>query len=119
MLLTGCGATAAPTAAPTQDTYPATFKTVEDLRDAFVRAGGECPEWEQSNHIPLAAESGTCSDSNVLSIYTSQKDRDELVDGFKSIALEGSTILVGENWIINDPSVRDLDPALGGVIFSN
>ncbi len=117
LVLAGCSSS--PTPQPTSDAaYPAKFRTVEELRDAFVRAGGSCPNWQQTNQIPLAAESGTCSSSNVLSIYSSTADRDELVRGYKSIAMEDSVIMVGENWVINDKQVRSLDPALGGTIVS-
>ncbi len=117
LLLAGCSAS--PSAPETSAaSYPATFRSVEELRDAFVAAGGDCPAWQQTNQIPLAAESGTCSDSNVLSIYSSTADRDELVRGYKSIATSDSAILVGENWVINDKSVRDLDPALGGTLVT-
>lgn len=112
-LLVGCSAAPAATAS-----YPATFRSVEELRDAFVRAGGDCPDWKQTNQIPLAAESGTCSDSNVLSIYSSTADRDKLVTRYKEIASEDSVILVGENWVINDKAVRDLDPTLGGTLVT-
>lgn len=117
LLLAGCSSAPAPSET-TAVSYPATYRSVEDLRDAFVSAGGDCPAWEQTNQIPLAAESGTCSSSNVLSIYSSTADRDELVRGYKSIATNDSVILVGENWVINDKSVRDLDPALGGTIVT-
>lgn len=109
----------APELEPEAATYPETFRSVEELRDAFVEAGGECPSWEQSNHIPAAAESGTCSDSNVLSIYTSKDSTEAAFDNYKTIAQPGASLLVGENWIINDEVVKDLDPALGGVLFTN
>lgn len=117
LLLTGCASGPTPET-PSTAAYPATFRNVEELRDAFVRAGGSCPDWQQTNQIPLAAESGTCSSSNVLSIYSSTADRDELVRGYKSMAMEDSAIMVGANWVINDKQVRSLDPALGGTIVS-
>lgn len=54
----------------------------------------------------------------MLSIYSSTADRDELVRGYKSMAMEDSAIMVGANWVINDKQVRSLDPALGGTIVS-
>lgn len=99
--------------------YPDTYRSVEELKDAFVKAGGTCDNWNQSNQVVLANESGTCSDQNVLSIYASESAVDEALEAYKSLGSTDSTLLIGENWIINDPSVKDLDPAIGGTFFTN
>lgn len=116
-MLAGCSSIS-PT--PDQPDYPDTYRSVEELRDAFVRAGGACDEWEQSNRVTAASESGTCSDSNVLSVYSSQDDRDQVVDSLRefSTTIGGMNLLVGENWIVNDPAVKNLDPAMGGVLVT-
>lgn len=107
LTLTGCA-----------NTYPTEYRSVEELRDAFVKAGGECENWEQTNKVRLATESGTCSTSNVLSIYSSRNAVDEAVQVFKSLGAGGQSLLIGENWIINDPNVRNLDPAIGGTFLT-
>lgn len=108
--------TAAPTPTPTE---LGAVGSVADLKDAAVAAGFDCPSWEQSNHMPAAAESGTCTDDDVFSTYTSQADRDEVVDFLKE-NLSGTgielTLLVGENWIINSDTAAELEPELGGVL---
>lgn len=124
LLMTGCAAgtdttdSAAPEVAP-EPKYPATYRSVEELRDSFVEAGGACPDWVQENLIVAAAESGTCSTTNVLSVYTSQESKDEAVSTLKEIAISDLNLLVGENWVINDPVVASLDPELGGTLVSN
>jgi len=111
LLVTGC-------ASQSEPEYPSSYRSVEELKEAFVKAGGECPDWEQTNQVKLAAESGTCSESNVLSIYSSEAVRDEALAAYKSIALGDSTLLVGENWIINDKRVKELDSAIGGTFVT-
>lgn len=110
--LTGCSSNA----------YPETYSSVEELRDAFVKAGGECPEWEQRNQVSLSAESGECSSQTVLSIYSSESDRDQVVNTqkelHKMVDMGGMHLLVGANWIINDPNVKDLDRAIGGIFIT-
>lgn len=100
--------------------YPDTYRSVEELRDAFVEAGGDCPEWDQTNAVTASSESGTCSTTTVLSIYSSTSDRDVVVDNIRAMAevIGGANLLVGENWIINDPNVADLDPEMGGTLFT-
>lgn len=111
LLVTGCAQ---------QPAYPETFRSVEELRDAFIEAGGICEEWEQSNKVKVAAESGTCDGSNVLSIYSSETDRDSVVGNmqFSAEILGEVNLLVGKNWIINDPDVKELDPALEGTLVT-
>lgn len=36
----------------------ATYSTVEDLKEAFVKAGGECDEWDATHSVEGSAESG-------------------------------------------------------------
>lgn len=120
LLLTGCAATSEPDA-PAQEaaSYPETYRSVVELKDAFVQAGGDCPSWEQTNQVKTASESGTCSPTNVLSIYTSEAEKEDALELFKSIAQPGAALLVGKNWIINDKSVKEIDPAIGGTFFTN
>lgn len=109
LVATGC------TTAPERD---ARYSSVEALRDAFVNAGGECPDWDQANQVTLAAESGVCSETSVLSIYLTQADRDELVANYKAFGFIEGTLLVGDNWVINDPNAKELSKRLGGTLVS-
>jgi hypothetical protein len=117
-LLAGCAATE-PMSAQEKPEQVATYATVVDLRDAFVEAGGDCPEWEPTNRVALAAESGECSGNTVLSTYASESSRDQVVSDLKSIALDGVNLLVGENWIINTPTPSDYVDTLGGTVVTS
>lgn len=113
LLLAGCAESKPSPAAETKS-----YRTVEELKDEFIRAGGDCPEWAQTNQVKLAAESGTCGSSNVLSTYTSEAEKDHALALFREIAQPGTTLLVGPTWIINDKSVKELSPSLGGTVVS-
>ena len=122
LLLSGCSS-AAPSerdakSTPTPSQEPAdTYATVTDLRDAFVAAGGACPDWRQTDRVKLAAQSGDCSDSTVLSIYSSETDRDQIVENLKSFGM-GVHLLVGENWIVNVEAPERYADALGGTVVT-
>lgn len=113
-LLAGCSSPVA------DDGDPDTFETVEALRAAYVEAGGNCPEWQQTDAIELAAQSGDCSGDTVLSIYATTADRDEVV-GYLTEAMAdigGPTLLVGKNWMINTPDPAATADALGGQVIA-
>jgi hypothetical protein len=121
LLLSGCAS--APRAAPTASTTPtaapaASYKTVEDLRDAFVKAGGDCPSWEESNNVTLAAQSGDCSGKTVLSIYLSEASRDQVIVNLKGLDI-GVHLLVGDNWIINTPDPAAFADELAGTVVTS
>lgn len=127
LALAGCGSSSAAESEPTPSvtTPPAdggTYATVEELKDAFVAAGGSCPAYEQSNIVTLAAESAECSSEAVLSTYLSSSDITQLIQENKDIAeqydIEFSSWLVGENWVINAPGAEELHEKLGGTVVS-
>lgn len=112
--LVGC------TATPEPD-HSKSYATVDELRADFESAGGKCGEWDQTNAVTLAAQSGDCSRSTVLSIYSSEGDRDEVVSNLKGIVdeLGGEVhLLVGPNWIINTTDPESYVEALGGVVVA-
>lgn len=121
LALTGCSAGTNEAATGSESSTPiARYDSVNDLRDAFVNAGGECPSYEQGNGVKYSAESATCSDSTVLSTYLSSETVQKRVDESKT-ALQGmdsSTWLVGENWIINAPNPEGLQEKMGGQLIS-
>lgn len=135
LALTGCGGTSSaaqsaptstPAATPSVSTPPAdggTYATVEALKDAFVEAGGACPEFVQSNRVTLAAESADCSKDTVLSTYVSSGDISQLIQNVKKLNEQfkssgDNSWLVGENWVINSPSAADMQEKLGGKVVS-
>jgi len=95
---------------------PKTYATVVELKDAFVKAGGECPDWVQGDRITNAAQSGDCSSSTVLSIYLSEAKRDETIANLKNLSDLGVHLLVGENWIINTEDPETYADLLGGTV---
>lgn len=132
-LLAGCGSTEtesetqepAPTeASSTAPSGPAEYGSVEDLRDAAVAVGFECPKWKQTNAVTLAAESGTCSSDSVLTTYASEADLQAQLDQEKEnatlmtdVGLSTEPILVGPNWLVKSPDAPDLREGLGGVVI--
>lgn len=107
-----------PTPSPSY-TKDARYGSVVELRDALIAAGYKCPSWLQDDRIKLAAESGQCSDADVLSTYATQADLDEYVDGWRSLGLEDNPIVVGPNWVLNLPeeAIPQVRERLGGTVF--
>lgn len=129
VVLSGCSGEAkpaatqveTPTAIPTK-IVPVNgehYSSVLSLKDAFVGAGGVCSTYTPSNQVTRAAESGTCGNATVLSVYSSTSDRDAVVDGMKQFAdMVGMNLLVGENWIVNDKNVVQYQPKLAGTLVT-
>ena len=107
-------------AAPTQGEQ--TYSTVVQFKDAFVSAGGSCPAWNQTDKVAAAAQSGDCSGSSVLSIYTSperaQQAAQDLKKSFQDNGITGGTLLVGGNWILNSPDATTVQGQLGGMVVN-
>lgn len=103
-------------------TPQATYSTVEDLKEAFVKAGGECDEWDATHSVEGSAESGTCGTHTVLSTYVSQAATEDRIEETKSFleSVDGDwgSWLVGENWIIHGPDVHEIKEELGGTVVS-
>lgn len=129
MALSGCGSSSSvsPSPTPTETRPPAdggTYGTVAELKDAFVEAGGSCPEFNQTNRVKLAAESAECSSKAVLSTYLSSSDISQLIQTNKELneqlksTVKGNSWLVGQNWVINSPEATQLREKLGGKVVS-
>lgn len=93
------------------------------LKDAYVKAGGACPAFSQTNRVTLAAESAECSTNTVLSTYVSNSDVSQLIQNVKKLNAElkstgGNSWLVGENWVINSPTAAKMQEKLGGKVVS-
>ncbi len=107
-------------------TADATYDSVEDLRDAYVAIGYECPDWKQSDVVRFATESGECDTDTVLSVFANDDDVESQVQAWKDFYKEmGSDreayLIVGPNWIINaaDQRVAGVQMMLGGEIVTN
>lgn len=105
----------APQTASAPSTPPARYRSVTDLRDALISAGYDCPDWQRTDRVKLALQSGSCSSADVLSIYTGPETVQAAVQQLKSISPDGVHLAVGENWIINTKQAEGVAAALGGV----
>ena len=97
------------------------YGSIDDLVSAYVAAGGDCSNWEQTNVVTLAAESGACNSSTSLSTFSNQSDRDASVDNIKSLSglIGGVVLLVGPNWITNSPDADQFRDELGGTLIDS
>lgn len=111
--LTGCGGGGETPEAQTYD-------GVEALRDAYVQAGGQCDDWQQTNKVKGAAQSGECGDSIILSTYLSPEAAQQRVADTKASPLGemSKDWLVGGNWIINAEDLGPIKEKMGGTIVS-
>lgn len=89
-----------------------------DLRDHAVAGGYRCRNWQKEHIVPLALESGSCSDVDVFSIYSNQRDLARQLKHMRELGPDRSALLVGDDWLINAPeaTVEMLQKALGGKI---
>ncbi len=102
-----------PSAAPTPPASESeTYTSIDDVRDAFIAAGGECDKWEQTDIVEAAIESGECGYSGpVLSLYGTHDEAMENATTVRTLSIgDGSDagLVVGGNWVIN---VNDSDLA--------
>ncbi|PNH86080.1 hypothetical protein CXZ05_02960 [Arthrobacter sp. AFG20] len=93
------------------------------MHDAYVAAGGDCANLNQTNNVKLAAESGTCNDQTVISTYISTADVSQLIQNNKALNEEldfhsDGVWLTGQNWVINSPDAPDMQEKLGGRLVS-
>lgn len=130
VLLSACGGSGEPSvsgkttaaAEPTREDL-GSVSSVTELRDALVAAGYECPNWDQSNVVDLAAESGSCSDSDVLSTFASPGNLQDQLDTSRGMdqmsidaGLKPDPSLVGPNWIFRSPDAGAYADELGGTV---
>jgi len=102
--------------------------SVTELRDALVEAGYPCADWTQTNDVANAAESGSCSEEDVLSTYASESDRDAQVtqerankDMLREAGIDPGSTIVGPNWMVNLSAGTDIEgihAVLGGTLIS-
>lgn len=93
------------------------FSTVEELRDAYVAAGGTCEAWEEIDPGDYDAKAGRCSDSVVMAVYANPDELAAAVDRSQNLAVQ-THLLVGENWLLNVDNPQDYVDALGGTTVS-
>lgn len=107
--LIGCDAATPPAspASPGSDTAPR-YESVSQLKDEAVAAGYSCTNWEVTNQVESAKESGTCYADDAFSIFSSTRALQHQVTDYKAqqkvsadSGTEPAAILVGPNWTIS------------------
>ena len=93
----------------------ARYGTVGELKEAAVLAGLACPDYVKNDVVKNAAESAWCSTTSVLMTFATDESLAATVKNFQD-GPGGSVLLVGLNWIINDPESPQLQPIMGGVV---
>lgn len=100
------------------------FEDVDSLRDAFIEAGGNCNDWNQTNTVTGALQSGECGTTAQLSVFKDGEGVQYQITQVKnSEKAEGmGEWLTGENWIIavddETEHASELQSDLGGQIVS-
>ena len=111
ILMAGCSAPA-----------PGSYEGVEDLKDAFVDAGGNCRDWDQHNKGSLSLESGSCGKSAALSYFG--EDTEAMDTTRKTFDLMEIPYIAGQSWIIQTSDVDGVEGGhqmaeeLGGELFN-
>lgn len=110
VLLAGCGG-------PPAD--GGSYNTATELKDAFVKAGGQCDEWKPDSDPPFAdATAGSCgrpgSDDYLLYVFADKKDRNFIVTKMADV---GVAAVAGLNWMILGSDEAAAHKLLGGELI--
>ncbi len=97
-----------------------TYETLDDLRDAFVAAGGACEHWTLVPVPPAEGmDVGSCDDDAALVLLRGPDETrlhvSELKEGSEMSGF-GGEFLFGPNWIVNARECAGLAPAMGGTV---
>lgn len=106
----------------------AEYASASDLRDALVKAGHECPQWDDKD-VNAKFDGGACltDDRDQLRVYSSVSDREADLDSIIAGAQlqmafgKGRTelaVLVGTNWSFAGPveNVHAVKDEMGGYL---
>src|SRR6478735_7501228 len=105
LLLGGCG----------EAKYPS-YASVETLRADAIRGGLVCPTWTRDDRRD-GTQAGSCSATTRLFVYKNGDALNAAMDQFHDISDRTGlpfTVLVGENWVVNDVDAAMLQKELGG-----
>lgn len=107
LLLTGCGGASAPADG-------GSFDSAAELKDALVKAGGTCDDWDEHNKSVLADSSGSCGEKWALAVYSDPKNLElwsETITELKADAV------VGKNWSVSGKDAANVQKLLGGELL--
>ena len=105
VLLVGCSS------APPAD--GGSYESATALKDALVKAGGTCDDWDPSNKVKFAKSSGTCGQKYALTVFNDDGMFETWRDGVKQLGLR---VNVGKNWAISGTDEEEIQKKLGGEI---
>ena len=94
---------------------------LDDLRERFVAAGGECSDWT-SLEKPLALDAKTCAEGAALIVFESTEDRADFIkselETNDQIRARTHIIVSKDEWLVIDSLavIVRVMPALGGMI---
>jgi uncharacterized membrane protein YukC len=94
---------------------------LDDLRERFVAAGGECSDWV-SLEKPLALGANTCAEGAALIVFESTEDRADFIkselETNDQIRARTHIIVSKDEWLVIDSLavIVRVMPALGGMI---
>ena len=94
---------------------------LNDLRDRFVAAGGECSDWAPLSE-PLALGAKTCTEGAALIVFESTEDRADFIkselETNEQIRARTHIIVSKDEWLVIDTLavIVRVMPAIGGMI---
>jgi hypothetical protein len=100
------------------------FESLEELKEAFVEAGGQCWGWRLATHPDELEDTigkGDCDSKTVLIVFKDYIDVEQQAIngrghneglGFKT------SYLFGDNWFINSDQVEIVYPKMGGTLMT-
>lgn len=107
LLLTACGGSSAPADG-------GSYADATALKDAIIKAGGSCDDWEAHNKSTLAETSGSCGQKFALSVYSDSESQKLWVDTTKKLK---SNAVVGKNWTVSGLEAESVHKLLGGELL--
>ncbi len=91
---------------PTPDS--ATYPTVDDLRAAFIAAGGSCTDYTKVTTVAKATGAATCGSKYTLAVFATAADPDVVVNA-SGAKKSPYLMLVGANWLVIAASQHQFD----------
>ncbi len=100
------------------------FESLEELKETFVEAGGQCWGWRLATHPDELIDTigkGDCDSKTVLIVYKDYIDVEQNAINFRrhneSLGFKTS-VLFGGNWFINSDQVEVVYPKMGGTLMT-
>jgi hypothetical protein len=100
------------------------FESLEELKEAFVEAGGQCWGWKLATHPDELLDTigkGECDSKTVLIVYKDYINvEQESINARYHLESLGfkTSFLFGGNWFINSDQVEAVYPKMGGTLMT-